>query len=348
MPTYPRILVPRKLEAIQLSEPDLPPKPKMRAMPPKPKEPKPPKKPPNKPSLPEQPQGRFRKTGWLLGTGLVATSLLTGSGELLVAGGLALYGVYDATFGYEQRLQEYEERKRHYETFELPEWQQAFKRWEEEKECLVEQWRLECIKIEQEWKAEKDRLLEEYTKKCEELLSPENVIRWRLERVKKAVVINLSESDARQGKLDHLLLDSLRTNLPQLDIYWQQGLIRSSSTSNKPYTPDVIVHDPVTNIWVDVEIDEPWFLDKGSKTPIHCDGRDGFRNDFFLENCWIVIRFAESQVAQYPLSCVKCVAEVLDRFRSQGRLVSNLKFIPDIPLVPTWTIETALTISREF
>jgi hypothetical protein len=56
-----------------------------------------------------------------------------------------------------------------------------------------------------------------------------------------------------------------------------------------PYTPDFIYQDKKWNLYIDIEIDEPYV--KNTKKPIHVD--DSTRNEFFLESNWIIIRFAE-------------------------------------------------------
>jgi hypothetical protein len=192
--------------------------------------------------------------------------------------------------------------------------------------------------------------IEEYTKKCEEILKPENLTQWRKERIEETVVVgDLEQSDAPEGKQDRLLFDVLRKNFPHLEIRRQQKIVSPKSNKSYPYTPDVIVHDPITKIWIDVEVDEPWFWDNKLKVkvPSHYEGKDDTRNNFFLDSCWIVVRFTESQVTQYPLACAKCIAEVLDQFRGQDKLAINLKYIPELPKVPTWNSETALNIIRD-
>lgn len=91
-----------------------------------------------------------------------------------------------------------------------------------------------------------------------------------------------------------------------------------------PFNPDFVVYDSELNIFIDVEIDEPYIGKDG--TPIHyLDGNDNFRNDFFLQNNWLVIRFAEIQIIKFPEKCCNIIKITLNSLKKNGKC--NLQLI---------------------
>ncbi len=67
------------------------------------------------------------------------------------------------------------------------------------------------------------------------------------------------------------------------------------------YTPDFIYFNPKFNLYIDIEIDEPY--DGISKDPIHYIGADDVRDYCFLRKKWCVIRFSEKQIIEQPSAC---------------------------------------------
>ena len=63
---------------------------------------------------------------------------------------------------------------------------------------------------------------------------------------------------------------------------------------NQPYEPDIVLVDRARNLFIDIEIDEPY--DGYYRTPAHEEGKDDLREQFFVESGWAVIRFTERQV----------------------------------------------------
>lgn len=76
------------------------------------------------------------------------------------------------------------------------------------------------------------------------------------------------------------------------------------------YVPDAAYIDPKTGLCIDIEIDEPYSLP--GKKPIHYIGVDDYRNNYFSQKGWFVIRFAEEQVAKYPNECITFLKEFID------------------------------------
>lgn len=99
-----------------------------------------------------------------------------------------------------------------------------------------------------------------------------------------------------------------------IDLYTNRVLVISDKTL--PYEPDIVLQDERDNLnlFIDIEIDEPYdmvnrfathFKDKDNK------GKDDYRNKYFTDRGWIVIRFSERQVHLFPKECCRLIAEVI-------------------------------------
>lgn len=75
------------------------------------------------------------------------------------------------------------------------------------------------------------------------------------------------------------------------------------------YHPDFIYYDESSRIHIDIEVDEPYSFEE--KVPIHTLGSDDVRNKCFINNNWIVIRFAEEQVITQPVECCKIIENTI-------------------------------------
>lgn len=84
---------------------------------------------------------------------------------------------------------------------------------------------------------------------------------------------------------------------------------------NKPYEPDIVLFDKSLNLYIDIEIDEPY--DGYYRYPTHyihpedVVKQDNIRDLFFTESGWIVIRFTEKQVHCQPCECIEHIKNVL-------------------------------------
>lgn len=78
-----------------------------------------------------------------------------------------------------------------------------------------------------------------------------------------------------------------------------------------PYEPDFVLYDKSMNLYIDVEIDEPY--DGFSRIPMHTiDGSDDVRNLFFAESGWVVVRFTERQVHLNPSGCIDVLKYLME------------------------------------
>lgn len=157
----------------------------------------------------------------------------------------------------------------------------------------------------------------------------------------RKVYNNTIKSEAKVGKHDETLFDAIKV-IPNSITKRSEGLCL-------PYlfTPDVILHIPTINVWVDLEVDEPWFInDDDQKEPSHYlgDEKDCYRDEQFLAANWMVIRFAEEQVASQSRSCAKEIAKLLTLFGFD--VLHNFINIKDLEPVKQWTKEEALEIPR--
>jgi hypothetical protein len=91
---------------------------------------------------------------------------------------------------------------------------------------------------------------------------------------------------------------------------------------NKPYEPDIVLFDKNLNLYIDIEIDEPY--DGYYRYPTHFINpedeikQDNIRDLFFLESGWIVIRFTEKQIHCQVYECIDYVRNVLNSLYNQN------------------------------
>ena len=77
------------------------------------------------------------------------------------------------------------------------------------------------------------------------------------------------------------------------------------------YYPDICCFSKSSDIYIDIEIDEPYVLD--SHLPIHhINSNDNNRDSFFQSSGWHVVRFAEVQIVAYPGECVNFIVSVIN------------------------------------
>jgi len=109
------------------------------------------------------------------------------------------------------------------------------------------------------------------------------------------------------------------------------------SDNTRPYEPDFTLIDEIDNLnlFVDIEIDEPY--DGIGRFATHYKGVDDYRNQYFNDRGWIVIRFSEKQVHQNPKGCCKLIAEVIKSVNATFTIPQELQGIPTVLEEPFWT-----------
>lgn len=167
-------------------------------------------------------------------------------------------------------------------------------------------------------------------------------------------------------KLSNLLLDSLaeRENIYNFKIddsankglsesyflsYLQKWfdypwrIIEHCQFQGERYTPtaDFILINDNLKLGIDLEIDEPYTLKESM--PIHLveDRKYIIRDKFFLRLGYIVIRFAEYQIAKYPDYCCLHIVRVLNQFLDRDMKISIPHETEIQPLKPQdWKVKT--------
>ena len=123
------------------------------------------------------------------------------------------------------------------------------------------------------------------------------------------------------------------------------------ANNTRPYEPDftLINEKNGINIFVDIEIDEPYegTNDIENRKPTHFKYSDTNRNYAFTTRGWIVIRFAEIQIHQQPEACCKFIAHVLKSIDPQFTISESLLNQDKIQPVLQWTEEEAKQWSLE-
>ena len=125
------------------------------------------------------------------------------------------------------------------------------------------------------------------------------------------------------------------------DYPWR--IIEHCQFKGERYTPtaDFILINDDLKLGIDLEIDEPYTLKESM--PIHLveDRKYIIRDKFFLRLGYIVIRFAEYQIAKYPDYCCLHIVRVLNQFLDRDMKISFPPSTEIQPLKPEdWRVKT--------
>jgi len=109
---------------------------------------------------------------------------------------------------------------------------------------------------------------------------------------------------------------------------------------NRPYEPDIVLIDNTLNLYIDIEIDEPY--DGYYRFPTHEIEKDDIRDLFFNESGWVVVRFTERQVHQQERECIAYIKDVINsiynyRLEETSNCTSELQ----------WDYQTAIRWEKE-
>ncbi|RYE56092.1 MAG: DUF559 domain-containing protein, partial [Sphingobacteriales bacterium] len=213
-------------------------------------------------------------------------------------------------------------------------------------------------KNEAEFRKRQAKMWEDYQKLLEEYKAEEREFKrmkeieankasnlaYRKEKMAEALLQSsqaLIEQGTKRGKSEAAFIEFLRGFLGSRI---KTGLVIERFISGRSYQPDIIFHHEASNIWIDIEIDEPY--DALSKTPIHYIDEFGFskdweRDSYFTSHGWTVIRFSESQVVQNPAGCLKYIAWVLQTHFDVHEYVDFVTYLQDLKEEKRWTFEDA-------
>ena len=108
-----------------------------------------------------------------------------------------------------------------------------------------------------------------------------------------------------------------------------------------PYEPDVVLYDEETNLYIDVEIDEPY--DGYNRQVTHIiEGSDAIRDIFFKESGWVVVRFTEKQVHFSSKECIRLLENIIAVMRGEALPTPTL-----IEKEPRWNRKQAREWEKE-
>lgn len=177
-----------------------------------------------------------------------------------------------------------------------------------------------------------------YKQEAEVAKSPQRIAEWRykqlLEVLRKTIPYDGNNGGAQRGTAEAQFGGHLNRYFP--------GKIYTRLTLNipdfpYPYTPDFAYIDGKLNLYIDIEIDEPYAYH--TKEPTHYVGaeKDNRRNNHFSDKGWIVIRFSEEQVVCYPHSCCKSIAGAIAQITGDSQSMRQFANTPDIQPARQWT-----------
>lgn len=198
--------------------------------------------------------------------------------------------------------------------------------------------------------SEYELALSNYQEELNTYLLPQTVRDFRenllIEYFKRTGKSTIYHNQVRKGisenDLKSYLIKYFSINKINIDVFVQKHT-NNRRMSTTCYFPDFTYVDKLSELCIDIEIDEPYtYIDR---QPIHYIDTDKDRNTAFLSMRWIVIRFAEVQVVKYPDRCCKLIAETIHTYIPSEELVSQFSGTEDLPLVAQWNYNEALDMA---
>lgn len=151
---------------------------------------------------------------------------------------------------------------------------------------------------------------------------------------------------AREGHMEYPFYNQLCAWLPKRIKVVPDACLNTSSYF-QPYEPDIALFvDGRKTICIDVEIDEPYTAI--TREPIHfVSCGDDYRDDVINRHGWIVVRFAEKQVKQYPKSCAKYLMQIICSIEPNCEIPLELEDAMSLPPMKRWTKNEALKMAAD-
>lgn len=146
----------------------------------------------------------------------------------------------------------------------------------------------------------------------------------------------------KKGKSESYFLKYLRNTFRD-EISDNQTFINSIE-DNSLLLPDYVFYNKEFNICIDIEIDEPYSMD--SKSPIHYSKSDDNRNELFLSNNWIVVRFTEKQVVTQPSECCDFLAYLINELSLDLLKYPVNGSYKEIIRTPIWTQDDCISMAN--
>ena len=166
---------------------------------------------------------------------------------------------------------------------------------------------------------------------------------------KEGALLKLPRKGRAMGKgyKEHDFYEAIITKIPEIEV--AIDLHMAIPFYNKPYEPDIVLVDTSLNLYIDIEIDEPY--DGYYRFPTHEfieDEKTGYvkkddtRDLFFTESGWVVIKFTEQQVHLQEQQCIALIKDVLNSIRNY-----RLEQTSNCASETQWTYQQAVRWQKE-
>jgi hypothetical protein len=129
----------------------------------------------------------------------------------------------------------------------------------------------------------------------------------------------------QKGYKENDFFNQLKQNITDIEMTNNVHMIIPNF--NKPYEPDIVLFDKNLNLYIDIEIDEPY--DGYYRYPTHYINpedevkQDNVRDLFFTESGWIVLRFTEKQVHCQAYECIAYIKNVLNSLYNRNFVIET-------------------------
>lgn len=129
----------------------------------------------------------------------------------------------------------------------------------------------------------------------------------------------------QKGYKENDFFNLLKENFTDLEITNNVHMLIPNFS--KPYEPDIVLFDKKLNLYIDIEIDEPY--DGYYRYPTHFinpedeSKQDNVRDLFFTESGWIVMRFTEKQVHCETNHCIEYIKSILNTLYNRSFAIDS-------------------------
>lgn len=155
---------------------------------------------------------------------------------------------------------------------------------------------------------------------------------------------NQKFSNPRKGKtedsftkeLKYYFGNSIKTEFV-IEVFHYKDDVHFASKESNAYCPDIIFEHKLTNLCIDIEIDEPY----NENNALHTisDAKDYERNKYFIERGWVIIRFSEEQIKNEPKSCCKEIAKIIALIAGDKSFINQFENINDLYRHRKWNYD---------
>ena len=177
--------------------------------------------------------------------------------------------------------------------------------------------------------------------------TPERIAEWQRNQVLGILAHTIphdgDRSSAREGNAEGRFRSYLQQYFPDKT---HVRLTLEIPDFPHPFTPDIAYIDRAINLYIDIEVDEPYVYHTGQPTHYARARKDNNRNNFFNDKNWVVIRFSEQQVVCHPHSCCKTVAQVIAQITGDNSILNQFVSTPDLHQQRQWTEDEAIQMAQ--